>query len=93
MVMKQIRGTPLQLQKQTHSWRWKILKNVKDWPAKKEGYASSYNCRGYDNKAVYLDSEYHYGSDFGDENSDNTVLTIHFKAKPNRLKDYSLTGQ
>lgn len=55
-------------------------KNTKDKHTKKEGYASSYNRRGYDNKAVYLDSEYHYGSDFGDESSDKSDFDDTFQS-------------
>ncbi|XP_074105928.1 nucleosome-remodeling factor subunit NURF301 E(bx) isoform X2 [Cotesia typhae] len=42
--------------------------------ARKGGHAGPYSRRGYNTNVDYHDSEYHYGSDFGDESSEKSEV-------------------
>ncbi|CAD6241102.1 GSCOCG00009137001-RA-CDS [Cotesia congregata] len=72
--------------------------------ARKGGHAGPYSRRGYNTNVDYHDSEYHYGSDFGDESSEKSEVEDEILASdvessgsieepdPSSDSDFSLSG-
>lgn len=67
-------SSPVESEESRRSTRSKKSRGTRDKHARKGGHsgAASYQRRGYNPNVDYHDSEYHYGSDFGDESSDKT---------------------
>ncbi|XP_046745032.1 nucleosome-remodeling factor subunit NURF301 isoform X7 [Diprion similis] len=67
-------SSPVESEESRRSTRSRKSRGPRDKHARKGGHSgsSAYQRRGYNPNVDYHDSEYHYGSDFGDESSDKT---------------------
>ncbi|XP_046429162.1 nucleosome-remodeling factor subunit NURF301 isoform X3 [Neodiprion fabricii] len=69
-------SSPVESEESRRSTRSRKSRGPRDKHARKGGHSgsSAYQRRGYNPNVDYHDSEYHYGSDFGDESSDKTDI-------------------
>ncbi|XP_014598172.1 PREDICTED: nucleosome-remodeling factor subunit NURF301 isoform X1 [Polistes canadensis] len=67
-------SSPIECEENRRSTRNRKTRVTKDRHSRKGGHSSSgaYQRRGYNPNVDYNDSEYHYGSDFGDESSEKS---------------------
>ncbi|XP_012254800.2 nucleosome-remodeling factor subunit NURF301 isoform X2 [Athalia rosae] len=67
-------SSPVESEESRRSTRSRKSRSLREKHARKGGHsgASSYQRRGYNPNVDYHDSEYHYGSDFGDESSEKS---------------------
>ncbi|XP_076674855.1 nucleosome-remodeling factor subunit NURF301 E(bx) isoform X2 [Andrena cerasifolii] len=66
--------SPVESEESKRTTRTRKSRGSRDRHSRKGGHSSSgvYHRRGYNPNVDYNDSEYHYGSDFGDESSDKS---------------------
>ncbi|XP_048270698.1 nucleosome-remodeling factor subunit NURF301 isoform X2 [Bombus terrestris] len=69
-------SSPVESEESRRSTRTRKSRGPRDRHSRKGGHSSSgaYQRRGYNPNVDYHDSEYHYGSDFGDESSDKSEV-------------------
>ncbi|XP_015175523.1 PREDICTED: nucleosome-remodeling factor subunit NURF301 isoform X2 [Polistes dominula] len=69
-------SSPIECEETRRSTRNRKTRITKDRQSRKGGHSSSgaYQRRGYNPNVDYNDSEYHYGSDFGDESSEKSEV-------------------
>ncbi|XP_012142204.1 nucleosome-remodeling factor subunit NURF301 E(bx) isoform X2 [Megachile rotundata] len=68
--------SPVESEESRRSTRTRKSRGARDRHSRKGGHSSSgvYQRRGYNPNVDYNDSEYHYGSDFGDESSEKSEV-------------------
>ncbi|CAL7947538.1 unnamed protein product [Xylocopa violacea] len=69
-------SSPVESEESRRSTRTRKSRGPRDRHSRKGGHSSSsaYQRRGYNPNVDYHDSEYHYGSDFGDESSEKSEV-------------------
>ncbi|CAK9823195.1 Nucleosome-remodeling factor subunit NURF301 [Anthophora retusa] len=69
-------SSPIESEESRRSTRTRKSRGPKDRHSRKGGHSGSgaYQRRGYNPNVDYHDSEYHYGSDFGDESSEKSEV-------------------
>ncbi|XP_076233089.1 nucleosome-remodeling factor subunit NURF301 E(bx) isoform X2 [Calliopsis andreniformis] len=69
-------SSPVESEESRRSTRTRKSRGPRDRHSRKGGHSSSgvYHRRGYNPNVDYNDSEYHYGSDFGDESSEKSEV-------------------
>lgn len=69
-------SSPVESEESRRSTRIRKSRGPRDRHSRKGGHSSSgaYQRRGYNPNVDYHDSEYHYGSDFGDESSEKSEV-------------------
>ncbi|XP_029040603.1 nucleosome-remodeling factor subunit NURF301 isoform X2 [Osmia bicornis bicornis] len=69
-------SSPVESEESRRSTRTRKSRGPRDRHSRKGGHSSSgvYQRRGYNPNVDYNDSEYHYGSDFGDESSEKSEV-------------------
>ncbi|XP_033215194.1 nucleosome-remodeling factor subunit NURF301 isoform X2 [Belonocnema kinseyi] len=68
-------SSPVESEESRRSTRIKKTRGPRDRHSRKGGHsAGAYQRRGYNPNVDYHDSEYHYGSDFGDESSEKSEI-------------------
>lgn len=68
--------SPVESEESRRSTRSRKPRGLRERHSRKGGHSTTgaYQRRGYNTSVAYQDSEYHYGSDFGDESSDKSEV-------------------